>query len=320
MPAADLASVLLGTTIFLTAPVAYASLGVLWSELSGVYNFGIEGIMLLGAISGFLGVIFTGSLLIGLVLGIIVGLGLGILVALMSVTLKVDQIILAVGLLTIAPSLSAYLFTSQSGIGLASTTGVGHINTFPYVSIPFLGDLPVLGAIFNQPLIVYSVFILAGLTHYFFYYTKTGLKFRAVGMNPMAADSMGVNVFRIRYVALAVSGILGALGGITIVMGQTGFWGDNLTAGRGLVAVALLRLGNWKTNIVLLSAVLFGFLSALAFYLQSSLSTGGLVTNYYPYEGFSIVPYAAAIAVIALSFKWRRSAQPKSLGKPYRRG
>jgi general nucleoside transport system permease protein len=309
---------LVGTTMFLAAPIAFAFLGVMWAELSGVFVFGIEGEMLIGASAGFLGTLITGNLLIGLLVGLAAGVCLGLLSGFFEVTLGADQIIFAIALLVIGPSLSSYLYGSYLG-----TKGLGafalSINTFPNVPIPYLSSIPLLGPVFDQPLLVYLVYVLMIVTHIFFYHTSLGLKFRSVGMNPLAADSMGTNVYLVRYASLIISSMLAALGGMLMIMAGTGFWVDNVTAGRGLIAIALVRVGNWKTQLTFLSSLVVAGLLASAADLQTYFSGGGSVTTTVPYEFFSTLPYIFAIAIIGVAYKWTRSNQPASIGRPYKR-
>jgi simple sugar transport system permease protein len=130
---------------------------------------------------------------------------------------------------------------------------------------------------------------------------------------------MGVSVYRVRYLALIIGAMLAALGGMTMVMAQTGFWSDNVTAGRGLIAIALVRVGNWRTHITFAAALAVGALLALTSDLQQLFSGGGTVSTTFPYEVFSMLPYIFAVAVIGIAYKWTRSNQPASIGKPYRR-
>jgi general nucleoside transport system permease protein len=310
---------LVGTTVFLAAPIVLACLGVQWSELSGVFIFGIEGEMLLGAVAGFLTALATHSLPLGIVAGIATGVGVGILSGFFEVTLGADQIIFAIALLVIGPSLSSYLYGAYVG-GRELSTFSTSIPTFTSVPIPGLSSIPLIGPVFNQPILVYVVYILVILTHYFFYHTNMGLKVRSVGMNPLAADSMGTNVQLVRYSVLIIAGILAALGGMLMVMGGTGFWSDNVTAGRGLIAIALVRVGNWRTHLTFGASLVVGLLLASVADLQGIFSGGGAVTTTFPYEVFSTLPYLFAIAVIGISYKWTRSNQPASIGKPYQRG
>ena len=277
---------LVGTTVFLSAPIVLACLGVQWSELSGVFIFGVEGEMLLGAVAGFLTALATHSLPLGIAVGLATGVGLGLLSGLFEVTLGADQIIFAIALLVIGPSLSSYLYGAYVG-GRELSAFSASIPTFSSVPIPYLSGIPLIGPVFNQPILVYVVYVLVILTHYFFYHTNLGLKVRSVGMNPLAADSMGTNVHLVRYVVLIVAGIFAALGGMLMVMGGTGFWSDNVTAGRGLIAIALVRVGNWRTHFTFGSALVVGLLLAAVADLQGIFSGGGTVTTTFPYEVFS---------------------------------
>jgi len=309
---------LVGTTIFLSAPIAFAFLGVMWGELSGVFVFGIEGQMLLGAVAGFLGTLATGNIAIGLGLGLLTGIAIGLLSGFFEVTLGADQIIFAIALLVIGPSLSSFLYGSYLG-GLGLSAFSLSIKTFQNVAIPYLSDIPLIGPFFNQPIIVYLMYVLVVLTHIFFYRTNLGLKIRAVGMNPLAADSMAVNVYLVRYVSLVISAMLATLGGMTMIMAQTGFYSDNVTAGRGLIAIALVRVGNWRTQLTFAATLVVGLLLSLVADLQGLFSGGGVISTTFPYEIFATLPYIFAIAVIGISYKWTRSNQPASIGRPYKR-
>lgn len=314
-----LITTLIGTTVFLAAPIVYACLAVMWSELSGVFIFGVEGEMLLGAISGFLVALASGNLLLGIIVGLATGIGVGLLSGFFEVTLGADQIIFAIALLVIGPSLSSYLFGAYVG-GRGLSPFATSIHTLSPVRIPFLSNIPLIGPVFNQPILVYVVYVLVIVTHLFFYHTNLGLKVRSTGMNPTAADSMGTNVLLVRYCVLIVAGMMACLGGMLMVMGGTGFWSDNVTAGRGLIAIALVRVGNWRTHWTFASALVVGALLAAVADLQELFSGGGLVTTTFPYEIFSTLPYIFAIAVIGISYKWTRSNQPASIGRPYKRG
>lgn len=314
---------LIATTVFLSAPIAYAFLGVMWSELSGVFVFGIEGMMLLGAIAGFLGTLASGNSMIGLLIGLATGLILGLMSAFFEVSLGSDQIIFAIALLVIGPSLSSYIYgIYTAGRGL-SPFAVS-ITTFPPVPIPFLSQLPIIGPFFDQPWIVYLMYFLLVGPQIFLYRTNWGLRIRAVGMNPLAADSMGADVYRIRYAALALSGMFAALGGMTLIMAQTGFWTNNVTAGRGLIAIALVRVGNWRIQLTYAATLVVSALIALGATLQQYYSSAGtqssaLIGSAFPYEVFNSLPYIFAVAVIAISYKWTRSNEPASIGRHYKR-
>jgi simple sugar transport system permease protein len=307
---------ILATTIFLSTPIAFTFSGVMWAELSGVFVFGIEGSMLMSAVAGFLGTIATGNIVIGFLLGLGTGVVMGLLTAFFEVTLGADQVIFAIALLVLGPSLSSYLFDSYVALHSLSAFSTT-IGTLPAIPVPYLSDIPLLGEFFKQSLLVYVMYVLVILTYVFFFYTKAGLRVRAAGMDPMAAETQGINVNRIRIIAVIISAILAALGGMTMILAQTGFWADNITAGRGLLAIALVRVGNWKTPVVLASTFVVGFLFAISSYLQQYYA--GTATAAFPYEIFNDLPYVFAIAIIAISYKWTRSNQPTAIGLPYRR-
>jgi len=310
---------LIVTTVFLSGPIALACMCVMWSELCGVFVFGTEGVMLISALSGFLGTFATHNIIVGVLVGLGAGLLVGMLTAFYEVTLNADQIIFAIALLVIAPSLTSFLYGSFISGGRVNPLSM-EVSTFPAIPVPYLSQIPLIGPFFNQSALVYITYGLLIFSHFFLYRTKWGLKIRAVGMNPRAADSMGANVYLVRYACILVGAGMAALGGITMILAGTGFWVDNVTAGRGLIGVALVRVGNWRIAATYAAALLVSVLLAAASDLQQTFaSTAGQSGTSFPYEIFSALPYIFAVAVIAVSYKWTRSNQPASLGLPYRR-
>ena len=306
----------MGTSIFLAAPIAYTFCGVMWAELSGVYVFGIEGIMLLSAIASFLGTVATNNIIIGIVLGVMTAGALGLLTAYLEEVLSANQVIFAIALLILGPSLSSYIYTSYITLNSLSAFQTT-INTLPALPVPLLSEIPFLGQFFNQSALVYLMYAAVIGTNYYFYHTKQGLRVRAVGMDPMAADTQGINVRRTRVIAVTMAGILAGFGGMIMILGQSGFWINNVTAGRGFLAIALVRVGNWRTTVTFAATFAVGFLFAISSYLQQYFAGVGGTT--FPFEVFNDLPYVFAIAIIAISYKWTRSNQPTSLGIPYHR-
>lgn len=296
---------ILSAGIMLSIPYMIAGLGEMFVQRSGIFNLGVEGIMMLGAFIGFFIELKTGSSFGGFLGAMLVGGLMGVLFALLSVTLRVIQGIAGIGLFMFGWGVASTLFRVYVG-GVTTIPGLNAIN------IPVLSDIPILGPIFFQHnILVYIGFLLVPLCWYLLDKTAWGLKVRAIGTMPRAADTLGVNVERTRYQCLIIGGVLAGLGGAYLSICQTQIFADNITAGRGFIAVALVIFGKWKPVGVMWGALLF----SLAHALQRSIQVYGFD---FPYEFAVITPYLLVIAVLALSFKSKMMG-PTELGIPYDR-
>ncbi len=296
---------ILAAGVRLATPYLLAALGEMFVQRSGVYNLGIEGIMLLGAFLGFFAALRLGNPIFGILTGLATGAVLGFLMALVSVTFKAEQGISGIGLYMFGLGLSGLLFRLYVG-------GITSIKGLQPVSIPFLGDIPGLGAIlFRHNLVVYLVYMLVPVSWFVLYRTTWGLKVRAVGTKPEAADTMGVSVNRIRYECLILGGAMAGLAGAFLTVGQANMFVDNITAGRGFIAIALVYFGRWNPWGIMAGSLLFSMADAF----QSMVQVLGIQ---FPYELAVMLPYLATIVALALSFG--RVWVPAALGKVYERG
>lgn len=292
-------------TIRLATPYIFASLGEMFGQRSGVLNLGVEGIMLVGAFVGFYGLLMTGSVVVGLVGALLVGLLLGLAMAFISVTLKAEQGISGIGLYLFGLGISDLLF--QKLVGTPKSV-VG----FQPIHIPVLSDLPILGEVlFRQNLLVYVAFALVPVSAYVLNHTPFGLMIRAAGQNPEAADAMGVNVARVRYMTVALGGMFSGVAGASLSIALINTFQQNLTSGLGFIAVALVYFGRWKPYGVLVGALLFSFVNALQLQIQA-------IGIEIPSEFAVMLPYV--ITIIALVFASKRVEKPTALTKPFERG
>jgi len=234
------ASVIIGiltSAIRLATPYLYAAIGETFAQSSGVLNLGVDGIMLISAFASFYVVLHTGNIWLGLLAAILVGLLMGLLMSFISVTLKAEQGISGIGLYMFGLGLSSLLFKTMIGT-VKTVTG------FQAVKIPLLGDIPVVGQIFfNHSLLVYGAFLLVPIAWWVLEKTTWGLKIKSVGQNPAAADSLGVNVDLVRYVSVCLGAILAGIAGASLSISLLNLFQDNLTAGQGFIAVALVYFG-----------------------------------------------------------------------------
>lgn len=297
----------LSAAISLGTVYLFAALGEILTERSGIMNLGVEGMILFGAISAYLTAGWTHSLLLGVLGGMLAGGILAGLHAVLSIRLKVSQVVSGLALATF-------------GTGLAQFIGTKYINsaaavTFGKMRLPLLADIPVVGpALFNQSLLVYVGYLLVILLTLFLFKTKWGLRLRAVGENPAAADAAGVNVFAYRYFFTMAGGMLAGLSGAYITLSVNGNWQYNPSNGAGWIAVALVIFALWKPSLAMAGSILFGLVNALLIRLQIWGVTG---MN----DFMRMLPYLATVVILVIiSGKVRRSASgPASLGIPYDR-
>jgi simple sugar transport system permease protein len=276
----------------------------MFAQRSGVLNLGVEGIMLMGAYAAFFAAMNTGNLWLGLLAAAVTGLLMGLLMAVVSVTLQGQQGISGIGLHLFGLGLSSLLFKKTLG-------SVESISGFQPIRIPLLGDLPLVGeALFNHNLLVYSAFLLVPVAWWVLNRTTLGLKIRAVGEKPEAADSLGVSVTRIRYLTVGLGGVLAGVAGASLSIALINLFQENMTNGQGFIAVALVYFGGWNPVGVLGGALLFSFVNALQLWIQVK----GINL---PSDVAVMLPYILTIAALAVG---RRSQQPAALSKPFERG
>lgn len=298
---------LMAATLRVATPLLLAALGEMLIERSGVLNLGIEGTMFFGAFVGFVVADHTGSLWLGFWAAVLSGVAAGVLMAFFSVSLGVNQHVSGLGITLLLGGMALFAFRLLYG----GRSVPPSIEPFPQLSL-FAG-VPLLGVLFRQYLFTYIAFlVLVPLAWWLLYHTSFGMNVRAVGENPEAADAAGVDVFRIRYIALAIGGGLIAAGGAFLSLAQLGSFTHGVVSGRGWVALALVIFGNWDPVRVMFGSLIFGG----TFALQLRLQAMGLNLPV-PYETFLALPYLVTIA--ALIIAGRNATYPAALLKPYKR-
>jgi simple sugar transport system permease protein len=294
------------TMMTAATPLIFAATGELVCEKSGVLNLGVEGMMLIGAVFGFAAVALTGQPLAGLLAGSLCGLVAALIFAVLTLTLLSNQV---------ATGLALTIF----GTGLSALVGLDYvgetIEQIRSIHIPVLSDLPVIGRLlFGHDPLVYLAIIILALSGWFLKHTRWGMILRAVGDSDVSAHAIGYPVIAIRYAAVAFGGAMAGLGGAYLSLVYTPLWAENMTAGRGWIALALVVFASWRPSRVLLGAILFGGITIL----QLNAQAAGLGI---PGAFMSMLPYIATIVVLVLisrdAIRIRLNA-PACLGKPFR--
>jgi ABC-type uncharacterized transport system permease subunit len=298
----------LAATLRLATPIALAALGGVVTERSGVTNIALEGCMLMGAFFAIFAADKTGSLPIAILVGLIAGMALAGLHALASITFRADQIISGMALNILALGLTSYLDYELYG-----TTGTpASLPGVPTVDLGFLSGIPLLGGAFgHQSSILWVTFLLVIVLELFLFRTVPGLRLRAVGEHPRAAETVGIDVRRTRYWAVLASGALAGLGGVYLSMAVAGSFTDGMTNGKGFIGLAAMIFGRWKPVGALIASLIFGYGDALSVSLQG-VSIGDLRI---PVQLLSTIPYV--LTILAVAGFVGRSRPPAADGVPY---
>lgn len=295
--------------------LVYATLGEIITERSGILNLGVEGIMIMGAVTAFAGAYHSGSAWVGVLTAVIVGGILGLVHAFLTITMRAEQVVTGLALTIAGGGLASFL---GQQLGPEGAPLVGLIGPrFQEISIPLLSQIPIIGpALFEHDILVYIMYIVAILASLFLYRTRPGLNLRAIGESPQTADAMGVNVFGLRYLYTVVGGMLIGVGGAHLSLAYTPGWTENLTGGRGWIAIALVIFAAWDPLRALAGALVFGGVNAIQFRLQASGTT-------IPSSLLNMLPYILTVVVLVLT-TWmesfnKRVGAPAALGLPYNR-
>ncbi len=295
---------ILASGIRLATPYLYAAIGETFGQRSGVLNLGVEGQMLLGAFAAFYVAFITGNLWAGMLAAVIIGAVMGLAMAFVTINLQAEQGISGIGFYLFGLGMSDLLF--QKLLGTVET-----VSGFSPVNIPVLSGIPVLGEIFfRQNILVYGAFALVPIGWFVLNKTTLGLKIRAVGENPEAADSLGVSVSRVRYFTIILGGILSGVAGASLSIALLNVFQQNMTSGLGFIAVALVYFGGWRPWGVLLGALLFSIVNSLQLWVQ-------VLGIPIPSDFAVMMPYV--LTILALVVTVQRVRSPSALTKPFER-
>jgi simple sugar transport system permease protein len=298
----------MATTLRVATPLTLGAISGLFCERSGVVNIAIEGMMLMGAFSAFIVGVLTGSLWLGLLGAIVSAALLAALHALLSITFKVDQIISGTVVNILAFGITGYFFDQYY------SRNAPNPGQLPILGIPLLNQIPVFGRLFDQQPVVWAGLLLVVVAHFVLFYTRWGLRTRAVGEHPRAADTVGVNVYFMRYVNVIIGGCIAGLGG-SYFIAEVSTFSPGMTAGRGFIALAALIFGKWTPFGAWGAALLFGFAQAVQINVQQCLPASGDIPFFLKPQIIGMLPYVVTIVVLAGAVG--RSTPPAAVGIPY---
>jgi simple sugar transport system permease protein len=307
---------IIAITIAAGTSLVYGTIGEIYTERAGILNLGLEGMMLMGAVTAFATVYHTGSLLLAVLLAMLVGIVLAAIHAFLSITMRANQVVSGLSVTLFGTGFASFLGQrlgpAANGYYLAGLSA----ERFHKVAIPGLSEIPVLGAVFNQDILTYLVYLLIPAAWYFMYKTRYGLAIRACGESPQTADAMGVQVLKLRYLYTILGGMLVSLGGAHLSLSYTPGWTENITGGRGWIVIALVIFSMWNPSRAIWGAILFGGINAVQFRLQASGTD-------IPASFLNMAPYIATVLVLVVITVWeshnRRVGPPNALGVPYMR-
>ena len=288
-------------------PILFAALGEIYTERSGVYNIGLEGLMLCGALAGFMASFYTRNVWVGVLIGALAGGAVSLLHACACVLFFVDQIVSGLAINVFALGLTSYIFKIFAGKGTLPPKIAGLAS----MKIPILSEVPILGEIFfSHNLLVYMAFLLVPVTWWVLFKTSPGLHLRAMGENPESAETAGLSVSKIRFLCIFVGGLFAGLGGAYMSLGQLNVFMENMIGGRGFIALAAVIFGKWNPWGAMIGTLVFGLADAAQLRLQAM---GFKIPN----EFFLMLPYVLTIVVLTKIVG--KTRPPEALGVPYKK-
>ncbi|RBI69851.1 ABC transporter permease [Roseovarius sp. TE539] len=303
---AQLADVL-STALRLSIPLIFAAMGGLLCERAGVFNIALEGQILFGAFGAAVGAYYFGSPYAGLLVAIGFGMLSGLLLAILGISLRVNQIVVGIAIILFATGFTSFMSRLLFPGGGNSLT----LDGFGPINIPILSDIPIVGKVlFAQNGLVYGALLLVLAINFLLFRTRAGMSIRAVGETPSAADAAGIHVFRTRYACVITGSAMAALGGAYLVLTQVLLFSDKMSAGKGFIALAAIVLGRWQPKLAFMACLLFGFFDAVQLRLQFN-------NPEIPFQVFAALPYL--VSILALVGLMGRANPPSSIGRPYDR-
>ncbi|MDP2792149.1 MAG: ABC transporter permease [Rectinemataceae bacterium] len=312
----DLVTSILTITLRAGTSLIFATIGETLTERAGILNLGLEGMMLMGAVSAFAASFYTHNLVVAILVALAVGALMASIHAFLTVTMRANQVVSGLSMTLFGTGFASFLGQKMGPaannfrlVGLSAEKFTAH-------KIPVLGEVPILGAIVNQDYMTYAVYLLIPVAWFFLYKTRPGLWLRSVGDDPQTADAMGIDVIKTKYFYTILGGMLVALGGAHLSLSYTPGWTENITGGRGWIVIALVIFSMWNPARAIWGALLFGGINAVQFRLQAAGTT-------IPAAFLNMLPYLVTIFVLVAMTWWeslsKKMGAPASLGVSYMR-
>ena len=314
----DFFTKLLAVTLAMGTSLTYATLGEVYTQKTGVLNLGMEGIMLMGALSGFATAYSSGNLLWALMVAMLVGGLFSLIHAFLCITMRANQVVSGLSITMLGTGLANFL---GQRLGPASNNynlaGMNLPTKFNNIAIPGLSNIPVLGALFNVSILTYALYLILPFAWFFMYKTKHGMVVRAVGENPRTAASMGISVPKIRYFYTTIGGMFAGIGGACLSLSFTPSWNEGMTGGKGWIVIALVIFATWNPGKVVIGTLIFGGITSLQFSLQAAGFKMIIPTQFLGFSPYLITLVVLSVMTIINGKKKGSFAAPAALSTPF---
>lgn len=314
----DFTTKLLAATLAMGTSLTYATLGEVFTEKTGILNLGMEGIMLMGALSGFATAFSTGNLYLAIIVAMIVGASFSLIHAFLCISMRANQVVSGLAITMLGTGMANFL---GQRLGPASNKfnlcGMNLATKFDNIAIPGLHKIPVAGAFFDVSVLTYALYLLIPFAWLFMYKTKHGMVIRSVGENPRTAAAMGISVSKIRYIYTVIGGMFAGLGGACLSLSFTPSWNDGMTGGKGWIVIALVIFSAWNPGRVVIGTLIFGGITSLQFSLQAAGFEMVIPTQFLAFSPYLITLLVLTAMTIINQKKKGSYASPAALGTSF---
>ncbi len=314
----DFTTKLLAATLAMGTSLTYATLGEVFTEKTGILNLGMEGIMLMGALSGFATAFSTGNLYLAIVVAMIVGASFSLIHAFLCISMRANQVVSGLAITMLGTGMANFL---GQRLGPASNKfnlcGMNLAAKFDNIAIPGMSKIPLLGAFFDVSVLTYALYLIIPFAWFFMYKTKHGMVVRSVGENPRTAAAMGISVSKVRYIYTVIGGMFAGLGGACLSLSFTPSWNDGMTGGKGWIVIALVIFAAWNPGRVVIGTLIFGGITSLQFSLQAAGFEMVIPTQFLAFSPYLITLVVLTGMTIINQKKKGSFASPSALGTSF---
>ncbi len=314
----DFTTKLLAATLAMGTSLTYATLGEVYTEKTGILNLGMEGIMLMGALSGFATAFSTGNLYLAILVAMLVGGMFSLIHAFLCISMRANQVVSGLAITMLGTGMANFL---GQRLGPASNKfnlcGMNLATKFDNIAIPGLSKIPILGALFDVSVLTYALYLIIPFAWFFMYKTKHGMVVRSVGENPRTAAAMGISVSKIRYIYTVIGGMFAGLGGACLSLSFTPSWNDGMTGGKGWIVIALVIFSAWNPGRVVIGTLIFGGITSLQFSLQAAGFEMVIPTQFLAFSPYLITLVVLTAMTIINQKKKGSFASPSALGTSF---